>query len=388
MKNKPVIYLDYSATTPMDETVLKSMYPYFSMDFGNPSSIHHYGQKAEQALEESRNTIASFLGCKSQEVIFTSGGTESDNLALRGVALARKKDRSANHILISPVEHQAVSSTAKQLNQLFGFELELLKVDRFGMISPEQLRQQIRDTTALVSIIYANNEIGTVNPIPELAKVCQEYSVPFHTDAVQATAYLPMDTQALGIDLLSIGAHKFYGPKGVGLLYVKENTPILPIQTGGNHERGLRSGTPNIPYIVGMAAAINLVQTHQPEWIKELTPLRDQIIHHTLTNIPGSQLTGHPSLRLPNHTSFVFEGIDSQKLLMLLDLEGFACSSGSACKTGNHLPSDVLLTLGFSPQLALSSLRVTLGKETTQAHIEQFLVTLEKTIAKICSRKT
>lgn len=388
MKKKQLIYLDYSATTPVAETVLRAMQPYFSIDFGNPSSFHQFGQKAEAALENARNQIAAHLGCSSKELVFTSGGTESDNLALRGVALARRKVHGTNHILISPVEHHAVSQTAQQLAELFGFELEYLEVDKYGIVSPEKLREKIRPNTALVSIIYANNEIGSINPISDLAKICHEYSIPFHSDAVQATAYLPINVNILDIDLLSIGAHKFYGPKGIGVLFIKKGTAIFPIQTGGGHEWGMRSGTPNIPYIVGMAEAINFVESHQSEWIKHLQKLRDELIRYVLENIPDSQLTGHPTLRLPNHASFVFERVDSQKLLMLLDLEGFACSSGSACKTGNPLPSDVLLAMGFSPELALSSLRVTLGKDTTEEQIEQFLASLEKVIAKLRSQKS
>jgi len=388
MKKKQLIYLDYSATTPIAEPVIKAMQPFFSIDFGNPSSIHQFGQKAESALENARDQISAHLGCNSRELIFTSGGTESDNLALRGVALARRKKHGTNHILISPVEHHAVSSTAQQLAELFGFELEYLEVDKTGIVSPEMLRSKIRSDTALVSIIYANNEIGSINPIPELAKICHEYSVPFHSDAVQATAYLPLKVNELNLDLLSIGAHKFYGPKGIGALFIKQGIEIFPMQTGGGHEWGLRSGTPNVPYIVGMGEAIKFVESHQSEWITHLQKLRDKLIHYVLENIPDSQLTGHPTHRLPNHASFVFEGVDSQKLLMLLDVEGFACSSGSACKTGNPLPSDVLLAMGFSPELALSSLRVTLGKDTTEEQIDQFLVSLEKVIKKIRSPKS
>ncbi|MGB9672667.1 MAG: cysteine desulfurase family protein [Anaerolineales bacterium] len=388
MMKKNQIYLDYSATTPIADKVLKAMMPYFSVDFGNPSSIHQFGQKAEAALEESRNILASHLGCSNSEIVFTSGGTESDNLAIRGVAFAQRNEHSKNHLLISPVEHHAVSHTAQQLADLFGFELEYIKVDQYGMVSPQNLQNQLRPNTALVSIIYANNEIGTINPIPELAAVCQKSSVPFHTDAVQATAYLPLDVHQLNIDLLSIGAHKFYGPKGVGALYIKKDTPIIPVQTGGGHERGLRSGTPNIPYIVGLAEAIKFVESNQREWIENIRGYRDELVRFVLDKIPDAHLTGHPTKRLPNHASFVFGGVDSQKLLMHLDLAGFACSSGSACKTGNPQPSDVLLAMGYPPELALSSLRVTLGKDTTQEQIEQFMTSLENIIQKIRSQKS
>ena len=366
------VYLDYSATTPMAEEAIEAMLPFFRQEFGNPSSIHRFGQYAEAALEEAREVIAKHLNCSVEEIIFTSGGTESDNLALRGVAFARREKSGANHILISAVEHHAISHTAAQLAKNFGFDLEILPVDPYGRVDPDLVRQRLRSNTALVSVIYANNEIGTVNPIPGIGEICRENGIPFHTDAVQATPYLPLDVQDLNVDLLSIGAHKFYGPKGIGVLYVRKGTPILPCQTGGGQEGGLRSGTQNVPYIVGMSQALKFVQKNQAQWNASLPILRDWLIEQVRQKIPNSALTGHPTQRLPNHVSFVFEAVDSQKLLTLLDIEGFACSSGSACKTGSPSPSEVLLALGLSRNLALGSLRVTLGKDTTAEQLESF----------------
>jgi cysteine desulfurase len=270
------------------------------------------------------------------------------------------------------VEHHAVSRTAEQLAALEGFELEYLPVDETGRVQPEEVAARLHPETALVSVIYANNEIGTLNPIHEIGALCRARGVPFHTDAVQAAAYLPVDVQALNVDLLSLGAHKFYGPKGVGALYVRSGTPLLPAQTGGGQERGRRAGTHNIPYIVGLAEALRLAQAEQENRAARLRPLRDHLIGQVLEGIPEARLTGHPSQRLPNHASFVFAGVDGNALLMLLDLEGFACSSGSACKTGDPEPSDVLLALGLPRAWALGSLRVTLGQDTTADEVEAF----------------
>ncbi|HLF88519.1 MAG TPA: cysteine desulfurase family protein [Anaerolineales bacterium] len=372
------IYFDYAATTPVDPRVLDAMLPYFTESFGNPSSIHMFGQKAEAALETARETMARLLNCKPNEIIFTSCGSESDNLALRGVAHASRTQRNANgrdarHILISPVEHHAVSHTAEQLAHLFGFELEYLPVDEYGMVHPDDVATRIRPDTALVSIILANNEIGTINPIAEIGAVCQEQGVPLHTDAVQAGAHLRLDVQALKVDLMSIGAHKFYGPKGVGALYVREGIPIVPTQTGGGQEFGLRAGTSNIPYIVGMAAAFELAQREINGHPARLVSLRDRLIGQVLEEIGDAQLTGHPVQRLPNHASFVFKGVDGNALLAMLDVAGFACSSGSACKSGLPEPSEVLTMMGLPREWALGSLRMTLGKYTIPQEIELFL---------------
>lgn len=364
MSDKDIIYLDYAATTPLDNRVMEAMQPYFTQEFGNPSSIHIFGQKADVALETARTQVAELLNAVPGEIVFTSCGTESDNLALRGVCFAQRTRNGANHILISPVEHHAILRTAQQLEKYHGFELELLPVDRYGMIKVEDVANRLRPTTALVSIIYANNEIGAINPISEIGALCRSRAVPMHTDAVQAAAYLNLDVNELHVDLLSIGAHKFYGPKGVGALYIKKGTPIQAVQTGGGQESGMRAGTQNVPYIVGLAEALKLCRQERIQTSKALISMRDVLIKNVLEHVTDSQLTGHPHNRLPNHASFVFKGVDGNSLLMLLDVAGFACSSGSACKTGNPEPSEVLLSLGFFPEWALGSLRVTLGKAT------------------------
>lgn len=376
------IYLDYAATTPLDPRALDAMLPYFSEEFGNPSSVHGYGQRAEAALENARQKMAKLLNTQSEEIIFTSGGTEGDNLALRGAALAAREHRGASHILISPVEHDAVAKTAAQLADQFGFTVEHLPVDEFGIVNPEEVTRRLRPDTALVSVILGNNEIGTINPISEIAATCRERGVPLHSDAVQSGAYLSLDVQKLGVDLLSIGAHKFYGPKGVGALYVRSGSPLRPTQTGGGHESGRRAGTPNVAYIVGMVTAFEIAQAELDQRISRLIDLRTRVIHGVLSRIPDSRLTGHPQARLANHASFVFKAVDGNALLMLLDDAGFACSSGSACKTGDPQPSEVLLALGLSPDWALGSLRVTLGAQTTDEDIESFLAALPPLIEK------
>lgn len=376
MVSRETVYLDYAATTPLDERVFSVMLPYFGEVFGNPSSVHVWGQAADAALEEARAKMAAAINAQPDEIIFTSCGTESDNLALRGTAWAQRRKRSANHILISPVEHHAVLHTAHQLHDLDGFEVEILPVDLYGQVNPADIARAIRPDTALVSVIYANNEIGTINPIREIGAVCREHAVPFHTDAVQAAAHIKMDVEEDQIDLMSLGAHKFYGPKGVGALYVRKSTPILPIQTGGGQENGLRAGTQNIPYIAGMAEALSIAQTGIEERASHYLPMRDHLIGSVLENIPLSRLSGHPHKRLPNHASFVFEGVDGNQLLMMLDVAGFACSSGSACKTGSPKPSEVLTAIGLTQAWALGSLRITLGKDTTPAAIQQLLQAL------------
>jgi cysteine desulfurase len=376
-------YLDYAATTPVDDRVMQLMLPYFRESFGNPSSIHRYGQAAEAALENSRFTIAELMHCLPEEIIFTSCGTESDNLALRGSAFYTRQSRGANHILISPVEHHAVSKTAEQLARIHGFELEYLPVNSLGQTTVEDVDACLRPDTAIVSVIYANNEIGTINPIADISQLCRSRGIIFHTDAVQAAGYLSVEVTSLNVDLMSIGAHKFYGPKGIGALYVRKGLSILPAQTGGSQENGLRAGTQNVPYIVGMAEALRFAQTEKQARIASLQPLRDHLIGTILEEIPDTQLTGHGQERLPNHASFIFKGVDGNALLMMLDLEGFACSSGSACKTGNPEPSEVLTSLGITREWALGSLRVTLGMYTQPADIEQLLGVLPGVISKL-----
>lgn len=375
-------YLDYAATTPVDEAVLAAMLPYFGNTFGNPSSVHFFGQQAEAAIEKARQQTANALNARPDEIIFTSCGTESDNLALRGAAFAQRKKRGANHILISPVEHHAVLHTAQQLQDVFGFEVEHLPVDRFGLVDPDDLRHFLRPETALVSVIYANNEIGSVNPIREIGQLCRAADVPFHTDAVQAAAYLPMDIRADSVDMLALGAHKFYGPKGIGALYLRKELQIYAMQTGGKQENGMRAGTQNVPYIVGLGEALQRGQAAQAEHAEVYRTMRDHLIGRVLEEVPAARLTGHPFQRLPNHASFVFEGANGNALLMLLDGAGFACSSGSACKVGDPQPSEVLLAIGLSRPWALGSLRVTLGRATTADDVDRFCQALPALVEK------
>jgi cysteine desulfurase len=379
------IYLDFAATTPVDPRVVAAMQPYFSADFGNAASVHRWGQQAERALERARREVAAVLNCRSSEIIFTSGGSEADNLALRGAALAAREARGARHLITSPIEHSAVLSTLRQLRDHFGYRLTILPVDQAGLISTGDLAEAIRPDTALVSVMYACNEIGTIEPLAELAAVCRERGVPLHTDAVQAASQLEVDVQRLGVDYLSIGAHKFYGPKGVGALFVREGSPLLPTQTGGTHENGLRAGTPNVPYIVGLAEALKITAAERQAHNAHFTNLRDRLIAGVLAAVPDSQLTGHPSQRLPNHASFVIAGLDGNELLMHLDLAGIGASSGSACKTGDPEPSEVLLALGLPREVALGSLRVTVGRPTTETNVDGLLDVLPGIVAKMRS---
>ncbi len=376
------IYLDYAATTPVEKRVMAAMEPFFETTFGNPSSIHQYGQRAEAALESARETVAAQLGCRSEEIVFTSCGSESDNLALRGAAMAGRERRGANRILTARVEHHAVSKTAEQLEKHYGFQIDWVEVDRFGRVTPEAIEEAITDETALVSVMYANNEIGTINPIRGIAEVAHRRGVPVHTDAVQAAAYLSIDVNTLDVDLMSLGGHKFYGPKGVGALYIRKGTPVLPVLTGGGQEHGMRAGTSNVPYIVGFAEALRLAGEERAERTAHVRPLRDRIIGSVLEAVPDSQVTGSPDPRLPNHASFVFLGVDGTLLLTLLDAAGFACSSGSACKTGNPEPSEVMTVIGLSREWGLGSLRVTLGAGTTPSHVEAFLRELPALVEK------
>ena len=375
-----MIYLDYAATTPVDPRVLDAMLPYFREGFGNPSSIHRFGQKAESAVDTAREKVAVVLHCKPEEILFTSCGSESDNLALRGAAMARRNASGEKWILTAKNEHHAVSKTAAQLEKEYGFQVEWLDLDEHGSVTPDSLRKAVCSDTALASVMYANNEIGTINPIHELAAIAKNNHILFHTDAVQAAAYLDVNVESLGVDLMSLGGHKFYGPKGVGALYVRKGTKLLPHLTGGGQEFGLRAGTQNVPYIVGFAEAISLAAEEREARTAHVRPLRDHLIGQVLESIPDSKLTGHPQNRLPNHASFVFKDVDGNLLLQMLDSAGFACSSGSACKTGNPEPSEVITALGYPREWALGSLRITLGADSTTEQITSFLKTLPELV--------
>jgi cysteine desulfurase len=373
-----MIYLDYAASTPIDARVLAAMWPHFEETYGNPSSVHTAGQHAEHALEQARQAVAEVLGCRPREVLFTSGGSEADNLALRGIALAERARRGANHLVISPVEHEAVAATAHHLRDHFGFELTEVGVDAAGRVQPEALERALRPDTAVAAIVYANNEVGTINDLPALSEVCRHHGVPLHTDAVQAVSQLDVTVDKLGVTSLALGAHKAYGPKGVGALYLRSGQPLLPTQTGGGHEGGLRAGTPNVPLIVGLAEALRLTAAEREAHNRHFAALRQRLIEGVQAAFPDAVLTGHPLERLPNHASFAFPGADGNALVMRLDLAGFAVSSGSACKTGDPRPSSVLLALGLPPALASGSLRVTVGRPTSVEDVDHFLTGLAR----------
>jgi cysteine desulfurase len=377
-KNK--IYLDYAATTPVDPRVLKAMEPYFSKKFGNTMSLHSFGQEAKTALEESREIVADLMGAKPSEVIFTSSATESNNLALKGVAFANRK--KGNHIIISSIEHSCIMESAKWLEKQ-GFEITRLKVDKYGLVDPEDVKKAIKKETILVSIMHANNEIGTIEPIEEIGKICKERGVYFHTDAAQTFGKIKINVNKMNIDLMTVSSHKMYGPKGVGALFVREGVKIEPILHGGGHEMGLRSSTVNVAGIVGFAKACEIAKKEMEKEAKRLTKLRDKLIKGVLEKIPGSHLNGHPTKRLPNNANFWFEGVEGESIVIQLDLLGIAASTGSACSTEKLEPSHVLLAIGLRPEQAHGSLRLSLGRWTTEKDIDYVLEVLPKVIEKL-----
>jgi cysteine desulfurase len=341
------------------------------------------GREAHRALDQARQTVAEILNCTPRELIFTSCGTESDNLALRGVAFERRHRAQKNHIISSPIEHHAIAHTAEQLEKQFGFEVTYVPVDRYGMVDPGDVAQAIRPDTAIISIMYANNEVGTIEPISEIGEIARAQKIPFHTDAVQAGGSLSLDVKALNVDMMSLSAHKFYGPKGVGVLYARRGVPFLPMQTGGGHERKRRAGTENVPYIVGLATALELAHKELEESDERITRLRDKLIAGVLERIPDSQLSGHPTQRLANNASFLFKYVEGESILLNLDLLGIAASSGSACTSGSLEPSHVLTAMGFPHEVAHGSLRLSLGKENTDQDVDYVLETLPGIVAKL-----
>lgn len=377
------IYMDYAATTPVRPEVLSAMLPYFSDSFGNPSSLHRMGRETGKALRQARQTMAEVLGCQPNELIVTSCGTEADNLALRGVALAQRKRGAGNHIVISSVEHKGILYTARDLRDNFGFHLTELPVDGHGQVDPNDLAKALRSDTVVVSIMTANNEVGTVQPVAQLSAVCREHGVPFHSDAVQASGTLGLNVDDLGVDLLSLGAHKFYGPKGIGLLYVRRGIPLQAQITGGSQEGKKRAGTENVPYVVGMAEALVLVQKERPAEAARLGPLRDRIIEGVLSRVPGAYLTGHSTQRLANHASFVVPGVEAEGMLIGLDMAGLCASSGSACTSGAQEPSHVLMAMGIDRAHAVGHLRFSLGRSTTAGHVEKLLATLPPLVQRL-----
>ncbi|TLM85099.1 cysteine desulfurase family protein [Pseudarthrobacter sp. NamE5] len=361
-----MIFLDAAATTPLRREVLDAMWPYLTGDFGNPSSHHTLGESAAHALAGARATAAALLACRPGEVTFTSGGTEADNLAVKGIALARQAaDPALNRVVISAVEHPAVEESARYLERFHGFSVDVVPVDGRGQVTPEALLAVLQPETALVSIMYANNEVGTVQPVAELAAAARHLGIPFHTDAVQAAGWLPLDTKALGVDAMSISGHKLGAPKGSGLLFVRGRTRIEPLLHGGGQERGRRSGTENVAAAVGLVTALTLAQARQVEERRRVAALRDTFINEVLTGVPGAVLTGHPVHRLPSVASFCFPGTSGESVLLELERQEVLCSSGSACAAGSDAPSPVLTAMGFKAEVAQTAVRFSFDSAVT-----------------------
>jgi cysteine desulfurase len=377
------IYMDFAATTPVRPEVLEAMLPYFGEHYGNPSSLHRLGRETGKALRAAHERLAGVLGCLPNEVIVTSGGTEADNLALRGVALAQRHRGKGNHVVVGAAEHKGILETAHQLATHYGFEVTEVGVDGAGRVEPAALAAALRPDTVVASIMAANNEVGTVQPLAELSAVCRERGVPVHSDAVQASTTLSLYVDQLGVDLMSLGAHKFYGPKGIGLLYVRRGVPLLPEITGGSQEGKKRAGTENVPYIVGMTEALALAQAGRVAESLRLAALRDRLIDGVLAAVPDSYLTGHRTERLANHASFIVRGVEAEGMLIGLDMAGICASSGSACTSGAQEPSHVLTAMGISRQDAVGHLRLSLGHSTTEAHVERVLAVLPPLVARL-----
>lgn len=373
------IYLDHAATTPADPRVVERMLPYFTEQFGNPSSIYGLGRRSLEALDEAHETVAGALGCRPTEIVFTGAGSEADNLAIKGVAYSKR--RRGNHIVTSAIEHHAVLRTCQQLERE-GFQVTYLSVDHDGRVDPASVADAITDETTLVTIMFANNEVGAIQPIAEIGQICRARRVTFHTDAVQAGGIIELNVTKLGVDMLSLAAHKFYGPKGVGILYVRQGTRIQPQLLGGSQERNRRAGTENVPGIVGAAYALSLAAGERASEAPRLTALRDELIAGVLS-IPGARLTGHATDRLPNSASFVIDGVEGESLLLNLDLVGIAASSGSACSSGDIEPSHVLTAMGYSAAEARGTLRLTLGHSSDKEDIRVTLLRLPDIVERL-----
>jgi cysteine desulfurase len=376
------IYLDYAATTPTHPEVVEAMLPYFSQAFGNPSSIHFQGQEAKAAIEEAREKIAAFIGAQDEEIVFTSGGTEANNLAIKGIAYANES--KGNHIITTAIEHHSLIEPCQFLARR-GFEVTYLPVDGYGLVDPEEVEKAVTDNTIMVSVMHANNEIGTIEAIRGIAEIAHKRGIYFHTDAVQTVGHIPVDVNELGVDLLSISAHKLYGPKGVGALYVRSGTRMVSFIHGGGQERGRRAGTENVPAIVGFGKAIGIAEAEAAKERKRLLPLRDKLITGLCERIDNIRLNGHPTRRLPNNVNVSIDFVEGESMLINLDLEGIAASSGSACSSGALEPSHVLSALGLPPEQAFGSLRFTLGRETVEEDIDRVLEILPQIVARLRS---
>ena len=374
------IYADHSATTPMKPEVLEAMLPYFSETFGNASTIYFEGREAKKAVSDAREKVAKAIGAESDEIYFTGSGTESDNWAIRGIARANKS--KGNHIITSAVEHHAVLHTCSDLEKE-GFEVTYLPVDEFGMVSPKDVENAITDKTILITIMMANNEIGTIMPIAEIGRIAKEKGVIFHTDAVQAIGMMEIDVNEMNIDLLSLTAHKFYGPKGAGALFVRKGVKIAPFITGGAQERNKRAGTENTAAIVGLGAAIELATRDIKGTTERLKAIRDRYINRVLSEIPHSRLNGHPTERMASNANISFEFIEGESLLLMLDMKGICASSGSACTSGSLDPSHVLLAIGLKHEIAHGSLRVTFGEKNTIEDADRIVDALVEIVARL-----
>ena len=374
------VYLDHAATTPVHPAVVEAMTPFWHDVAGNPSSMHEPGRTARNAIDEARDTVARILGASPSEVVFTSGGTEGINAAIKGVALACMA--RGRHVVTTAIEHHAALHACEWLAHL-GIETTVLPVDTCGTVSPDDVRRAIRPDTTLVSVMFANNEIGTIQPIAEIAAITQRAGVPLHVDAVQAAGTLPIDVHRLGIDLLTISAHKFRGPKGVGVLTIRTGTPWLPLQSGGAQERNRRAGTENVPGIVGLATALRLADTTRAEANHHLATMRDAVIERVLSTVPQSRLTGHPVHRLPNNASFAFQGVEGESILLSLDMAGIAASSGSACTSGATEPSHVVAALGLPDDWVRGTLRLSFGTTNDVSDVEMVAATLPSSIARL-----
>lgn len=374
------IYLDYAATTPTHPLVLKAMLPWFTDGFGNPSSIHSFGQEAKGAIEEAREKVARLVGAKSDEIVFTGSGTEADNFAIKGVAYA--KEHEGKHIITTAIEHHAVMETCKFLEKR-GFKVTYLSVDRDGLVDLGEVKKAITDETILISVMHANNEIGTIEPIQEIARIAKDREICFHTDAVQTVGHLPVDVDELKVDLVSISAHKLCGPKGVGALYIRKGTKIVPFMHGGEQEHGRRASTQNVPGIVGFGKACQLAQEEMGQEKERLETLRDKLINGILNRIDHVHLNGHPTQRLPNNVNISLEFVEGESILLNLDLMGIAASTGSACSSSVLEASHVLLALGLPHESAHSSLRLSLGQETTEKDIDYVLEKLPQIVKKL-----
>ena len=372
------IYLDYAATTPVDKRVLSEMTPYFGVKYGNSMSLHSFGRAAKIALEESRAVLAGFINADLNEIIFTGSATESNNLALKGVAL---KNKEKKHIIISSIEHPCIVESSEWLKKQ-GFEITKIPVDKYGTVDTEYVRRAITKKTILVSVIHASNEIGTIQPIEKIGKICREAGVYFHTDASQSFGKILIDVKKMNIDLLTASSHKIYGPKGAALLYIRKGIMVEPVLHGGGQENGLRGSTVNIPAVVGFARAVDIYKKEAKKENARLIKLRNNLIRKVL-KIEDSHLNGHPEKRLPNNANFWFDFIEGESLIMQLDMEGIACSTGSACSSFKLEPSHVLMATGLRPEQAHGSLRVSLGRQTTEKEINQLIKLLPKIIKKI-----